>query len=448
MFSTKHITTMDAEKISQLLSEVAPAASSSMIIDPSVTIKSFAFCCISAKAQHLEYRTQRLSAFIDSNLEKRILDLTRQPGQPYMPLYDESIIEEMEKAPKHNTESFLDSTKRKMNELMEGGRNMSHSDIILQMDNGYIAERQPRYLIRKECKVSACPYCNGTGTVEQTDKMELTTIVECSECKGNGSSATLTWVVPKVATQQEMMVRSLEPERNDIEMVWNGTSFVIPGTTVDIPLSEIATKRMLTHLNGTDNENFDEELLPYLDMIHDVIGDENALEEIGYRLVPCYTFGYRKALGGELRSATLVDPNGFATLIMSADTAPVRDRVKKIAQFLGKLGKTKGFNDKQDLRRTVRLLIAVCVADGIVRKEEKQVLITAIEGISRLTTGEQASLSQLLTKEDSSFLTDDDFGFHDKENATRTLSAMKEIAISDGEYHSSEIEIIERLSQL
>ena len=51
----------------------------------------------------------------------------------------------------------------------------------------------------------------------------------------------------------------------------------------------------------------------------------------------------------------------------------------------------------------------------------------------------------LLGSADSSFLTDDDFKFHSRENAEMTINRMQEIASSDGLVDVRERDIIERL---
>ena len=97
------------------------------------------------------------------------------------------------------------------------------------------------------------------------------------------------------------------------------------------------------------------------------------------------------------------------------------------------------------MRRTIRLLIAIAVADGDVSEEEKQTLTLSIRDIHQLTTAEQEQLLSLLGSADSSFLTEDDFKFHSRENAEMTINRMQEIASSDGLVDVRERDIIERL---
>ena len=210
------------------------------------------------------------------------------------------------------------------------------------------------------------------------------------------------------------------------------------------------TVRMKAHYNGHDFEQYPDALRPFLDMMHDKTGEPNAIEDIYFKIITCYSFTFRNVLTGKLDTGIIVEPSADPELIIPMGKtggiiSGMKDRIKKINNFFGNIGKTDNFKDNEDLRRTIRLLIAIAVADGNVSDDEKQSLTLSIRNIDQLTNSDCDELLKLLSMNDSSFLTDDDFKFHSHENAEVTLNRMQEIATADGNVDDTERDIIERL---
>ena len=168
-------------------------------------------------------------------------------------------------------------------------------------------------------------------------------------------------------------------------------------------------------------------------------------------MVPCYTFTYRNVLTSELHNGVLVDPDRQPALILNLEGTStklansVKDSFKSIGNFFGSLSRSNAFKDKEDLRRTMRLLIAVAVADGTVEEEEKKTLTLAIRGMDQFTGSEQEELIKCLGAKDANFLTKEDFSFNRPENAKEAIARMQEMAEADSSIHETEREIIERL---
>ena len=181
-----------------------------------------------------------------------------------------------------------------------------------------------------------------------------------------------------------------------------------------------------------DKEDFDDALVPYIDIVRDKTGEDNAIEDYYYRIVTCYTFTYRNIMTGELKKGVVVNPSQLPEIVLIGNGSSkiinrMKDSAKLVSRFFGSIAGSAQ-RDKDDLKRTIRLLIATVVADGIVSEEEKQSLTLAIRNIDILTGKEREELAELLSEGDTTFLNDDDFKFHNAANRDETLARMQELA--------------------
>ncbi len=430
--------------LSEMIKSLSPEAYNSIIIDNAVAIKRYNYCYINAFTQSVSHKSDKRTAAIDGTLKETLQDLAtaaETQSQPYIPLQDRTLILLMEQAPKVSEGGFFSAARKKMSELVNGGRTVEHRHITLAESDGHIAKEQSPYAVAAECSVSVCPECKSQGTIEQKDKDGVVSVVECPTCKGRGHIGTLSYFTPVVNEKRVTIVRCLE---GSIENLKTSTLEAHKG-------DDTTPVRMLTHYNGTDKETFDPYITPYLDTLRDKTGALNALEEIYYRIIPCFTFNYRNVLTGEIRMGVLVDPFVNPELVLSLDSTSrkifsgMKNSLKNVNNFLGSIGKSTAYKDKEDLKRTIRLLIAIAVADGDVSDEEKKALTLTIRNMDNLTTSEQEQMLQLLGQKDSSFLTDSDFVFHFKPNAEETLTRMQDIAAASDGITDEERTLIERL---
>lgn len=438
---------MTTEALIEKIRQLAPAEYNSIIIDNAVSIKEHIYCYIHAAVQRVEYRTKSIAVAIDGELRNALEQVMASEGR-YVRL-DPRILELMKEAPEYSTEGFFSSAKKKMNEMINGGREVDHHHIALDMEGERIAKQQPTFAIKDECSVAKCANCDGTAYVERANSNGVTEKVLCPECEGRGLVGTLTYFTPAVTDKQTSIIRCLGGEIKGLKFDIEPDGATIAGTSYKIHLGE--AKRMLTHIGGVDKEDFDSDLLPYLDMVRDKVGEDNAIEDYYYQMIPCYTFTFRNVLTSELHTGLLIDPNRQPALILNLESSgtklasSVKDSLKSIGNFFGSISRSSAFKDKEDLRRTLRLLIAVVVADGIVGEEEKKTLTLSIRGMEQFTGSEQEELVKCLGEKDASFLTDDDFHFHSSRNAMETITRMQEMAEADNEVHETERDIIERL---
>jgi len=421
----------------EIIKRNAPKVYNSITIDTAVQPKKYNYCYIEAHTQRVEFKTERRSAAIDENLAgdlRAIID----NSNTYVRI-DKDLVDDFNAAPKFSTEGFFASTKKKMDELMNGGRSVDHHIITLDTEGDKLAKRQPPYAIKTECTIANCPNCKGSGLTESTDAQGNTVSQLCPECKGYKQIGTFAYFVPKIIEKNISLTLCLEGEID---------GFPISAIKAHIDEKPVA-KRMLTHINGIDNETFDSTLLPYLDIVRDKTGEGNAIEDYYFRIIPCYTFVYRNIMTGELKKGVVVNPNELPEIVLIGNDSTkiinrMKDSAKLVSRFFGSItGSAK--RDKEDLKRTIRLLIATVVADGIVSEEEKQSLTLSIRNIDILTSKEREELAELLSAGDTSFLDDDDFKFHDADNRDETLARMQEIANCDGLVHETERDLIEKL---
>lgn len=428
--------------LSEMVKKLSPAEYNSIIIDNAVAIKRYNYCYINAYAQSITYKNAQRSAAVEGMLEQALDALIKTPTtSPYVRINDRVLIDSMEQAPKYSNEGFFASARKKMSEMVNGGRNVEHRHITLAEEEGHLAKSQAPYAIVAECNIKDCPECKGHKLVEKQDKEGVVSQVECPTCKGRGHIGTLAYFIPTISEKRVSIIRCLEGNIDNLKT-----------STLEAHKGDDTTPvRMLTHYNGVDSEQFDPYITPYLDQLRDKTGSMNAIEEIYYRLIPCFTFSYRNVLTGEVRQGVVVDPFVNPELVLSLDSTSrkifsgVKDSMKSINNFIGSIGKSTGFKDKEDLKRSIRLLIAIAVSDGDVSEEEKKALTLTIRKMDDLTSSEQEQMLQLLGQKDCSFLTDDDFIFHNKANAEETLGRMQDVASASDGVSDEERDIIERL---
>lgn len=438
---------MTIEALNEKIKQLAPAEHNSIIIDNAIPVKQYNYCYIVAKIQRVEYHTQKICAALNGELKQSLEEIINSTDR-YVPV-NERLVTLMKEAPEYDMEGFFSSVKKKMNEMINGGREVDHHHITLSTADGHLTKQQPSFAIKNECMISKCTHCDGKTFIVRTNKQGIDEKVQCPECEGRGIVGTFTYFTPEIIEKETRLVRCLSGDIEGLKFDFLPNGLVIGGTSYKIANGEF--KSMLAHFNGIDTEDFDSDILPYIDIVRDKVGEENAIEDYFYHIIPCYTFTYRNILTNELHSGIVVDPNGQPALLLNMESSGskfvsgVKDGMKSIGNFFGSISRSQSFKDKEDLRRTLRLLIAVAVADGIVDEEEKKTLTLAIRGMDQFTSSEQEELVKNLGEKDAKFLTDDDYHFHNPKNAAETLTRMQELAESDREVHETEREIIEKL---
>lgn len=441
--------TLSHESISQLIQRLAPDKFKRLTIDKSAPVKVHNYCYISASAQSVEYRTDGISFAMSQELLNLYMDSIGGDNpqdngnslpDKYIP-FDPAILEQFKSAPRLSIGGMTHNAYKRFREIIDGGRYVENHQLTLRTTDGRIDMEQPPFAVKDECMVGPCLRCKGKATTERNDRNGVAYNESCEACDGQGRIATVTWVSALVREREAELTSCIDGEIEGLKIA-----------TVELHKGDNGNKkRMLTRFNGTDTVDYPDELRPYLDMMHDKLGEGNAIEDIYYRIIPCHVFVYRTVLSGEKLRGVVIDPEGDAQLILELDgngsrlLDSVKDRIKGISRFFGGIGKTDSFKDKEDLARTARLLIAIAIADGNVSEEEKELLATSVHGIDQLGASQRQMLVDLIQSADSSFLTNDDFTFHSRENAEATLKLMAELASADGEVHEKERNIIERL---
>lgn len=435
-------TELTANDIRDIISRLAPNELNSLILDEETPVRRYEYCYIHARGQSVSHKTEVRTVACDEALEQQINTLANAESErPYVKLAYNSLIEALDAAPKFNTEGFLGNARKKMSNIVSGSVAIDHKLVDLTLADGQLAEQQPLFLIKSSCKIDDCPRCEGKKIIEETDKSGIITKSECNACKGLGRVATVAFLTTKISSKE---VSILLPLNGEIDNLKESTFETHKG-------HDTTPCRMATHVNSIDEECYDEYITPYLEHIHDNIGIDNALEDIYYRIIPCYLFQYRSVLTGDYRAAVLVDPFQIPELIFNLTSTGsklatgMRDTMKGIGQFFGRVSQSKGHKERSDLLHSARLMIAVTVSDGSVSETEKQSLLASLDGLKVFSSSEQQSLIELLNGSDSNFLTDDDYRFKDKDTAQTTLIRLQQIAAAHDTVCDAERDIIERL---
>jgi len=438
---------MTIDTLNERIKELSPTEYNSIIIDNASAIKRHTYCFITASSQHVDYRTQRLTAAIDEATAEEIKAINGGES-PYSPIA-QALIERMKEAPKYSAESFLSGAKKKFSELMNGGRTVDHGDLKLKTKDGRLTAQQPAWAIKAECGVAECAACNGRGIVETTDGEGMPTEKICPQCNGRRLVGTLSYFIPTVSNKNADIIRCAEGEIENLRFSAKEGKLTLDDSEWSIEHTHL--HRIATHNNGIDEEEIPEEVEPYMEALNDKLGEENALTDMEFTTLPCYTFSYRNVLTSQLSKGVYIDYKDKPVVLFDLNSTGkrlfdgMRNRIKTVGRFFGGIGKTDSYKDGEDLRRTLRLMIAIVVADGTVSEDEKRALTLSIRNVERFTDKEKEALIGLLGNSDASFLNDEDYRFHSRENAEECLLRMQEIATADGTVQEAERDIIERL---
>ena len=451
-----------------IIQAAAPDMYNGITIDAECPVLRRDYCHIRASAQQVTYRTKVLTFNCHKDVAAMLAPILEHNDTPYA-ILDEKLKAEIDKSPRRG-EGLMEGTRLRIEELRNGGRAVAHAEVELTLDDGNrLSATQPTFIVREASSVARCRVCNGRGSAEYNaagSPMLTTQYGECPECDGLGHMATVTTFTPQVTNRQATLTRC---EQGEIEGLDEN---IIASHAMD---GDTSCVRMETHLGGIDEQHYDSFVTPYLDALRDKLGEENAIVDLYYRIIPCLMFRYRSVIGGTAHVGIVVDPFGRCQVLPDFEGSGrlrtgLSNAAKGISRWLGRISKSTAHKERQDVIRSARLLIAVAIADGLVHDEEKVGLMHHIAGsqpgagtqpahlepteassapygnaIEGLTSAERDKLIALLASGDTSFLTDDDFHFNSAATAQLTLSQLQELAASDGHVHDKESEIIERL---
>lgn len=441
--------TITIESLKEIVRTLAPNQYNSIIIDTASGTQCFNYCYITTYVQHVDYKTKRIDAALDNTLRQKLETIIHnEDSKPYTAISD-SFVDGLKSVPSCSIDGLFSSTKNKIGELIGGGRDVNHSDIVLLTDGNRLSKQQNAYAIKSECMIIPCPHCEGKGTVVTTDKQGKNQTVQCKKCNGYGQVGRLTYFTPTVSEKQTSTVHCLEGEIAGLNFSVKNKSISVSGSDFKVLADEPTL--MVRHYNGIDEENIPADLLPYMELLRDKIGSDNALEEFFYRIIPCYTFNYRDVLTNTFHTGVVITPEDNPHVIFNLSKFSekvfdgMKQTVKSLGRFFGSIRKSDNFKDTEDLKRSIRLLIAVVTSDGEVNQKEKQALILTLRNTDCLTAKEINSLEQLLSEPDANFITDDDFAFHNKAIEMETISRMEELAQADSSFHEKEHDLIYKL---
>lgn len=440
------MSTLTIEEVKELVGRLAPQEYKSILIENAIAPQCFNYCYIIADVQRVKYKNKNIDAALDDTLKQKLeVIIGDSDANPYV-VIDDRLVEQMKNS---SIEGFFSSAKNKIGEMIGEGRAVEHGDIALRMDGDCLAKEQNIYAVKAECKVVPCAHCEGKGEVMVTDKDGNQQYVTCKKCNGRGQVGTLACFTPSVSGERTSMVYCLEGDIDGLQFNAKDTQISVSGC--DFSLEADVPVLMVRHINGIDEENIPADLQPYMEMVRKKVGNDNAMEKYAYRIIPCFVFKYREVLTGAMQTGVVISPFDNPQVILNLAKLSekvfdgMRNKVKSLGRILGGIRRSDSFKDAEDLKHTLRLLIAVVVADGQVREDEKRVLMLTLHDTDRLTAGELDSLARLLGEPNADFVEDDDFEFNDRANATETIARMEEIATVDGAIHDKERELIERL---
>lgn len=438
--SERNLQNVEMQQVKEIITQLDPSASNSIIIDEAVGLKRVNYCYVDVVSKHVAYQVERRQFHPREELAGKLSQIFADQGEsPYVALPDRSMLALIGQSPKVSISNAIRNVFSSISQRHE----VDASYIRLNADGIHLSAEQPLYLVKELSSMEFCPKCGGAKVVHRTNKSGELEEATCTECQGTGRIASVGIVNIDVKEHSDKYVLT-----NDDPIDHLKDSAIV----AHVLQHSMVRYRTLTKFNQQETQSYDETLQAYVDQMHRLMGGEPATEDVYYQIIPCVEFTYRDVLSSQLCKGCILDVIDNPELILNLTsgvtkmTSAVKDVQKSMGGFFGKLGRTDKSKAKSDLKRATRLLIAITIADGKVETLEKSILLNQLRDMNEFTTSEMEDFSALLGKEDVSFLTDDDFRFNNPDKARETLVRMRQIAEADGDISAQEQDLIDRFS--
>ncbi|MBP5536463.1 MAG: TerB family tellurite resistance protein [Bacteroidales bacterium] len=397
---------MDFQELRETIKRYAGNKANSIILDESWGLKTTGYRYADISATRIEYTFERITFAADESTAAILSGMAQGKAEqePYPAMEEAELLR-----------TFASDHRQTM-------RRPDHFDpkrIHLNANDSTPLDAQPLFIIPQECRLCASP-------------------------EGTGNEGTVAYArVHLVKEEKQLMMHNYE------DIIYLKPSIL----RRHIPTNAVR-QRTITRFASYDETFYSKAMKPYVKRLHDELGYTPDIEELYWQVIDCVAFAYHEVVSGERRYGAVVDLKGEPEVVFSLNnfadkvSDQIKDSVKLISKAIGNLASPSNRKNQADNRRTMRLLLAIAVADGEVSDDEKACLRNSLQSATALTSREKAELSELLNQGGgNNFLTDDDFNFNSPDNARSALDRMKLVASADGE-HESETAIIKQLQNI
>ena len=126
----------------------------------------------------------------------------------------------------------------------------------------------------------------------------------------------------------------------------------------------------------------------------------------------------------------------------------LKDTGKKLGNFFGKLFKSKGYKQKEDTKKEIKLMIRLAKADGKIEDSEKVFLSSKITSLDMFTHVEKTDLFNMMDDSMLPELEPDDIKFSSSDKFSEVFQNLQTMAAEDGDVANSEQELLDKIKSL
>lgn len=152
------------------------------------------------------------------------------------------------------------------------------------------------------------------------------------------------------------------------------------------------------------------------------------------------------------QDVTILDFFNSPELIINGDVenqkSTLKDTGKKLGNFFGKMFKSKGFKQKEDTKKELKLMIRLAKADGKIEDSEKLFLSSRITSLDIFTHVEKTELFNMMDDSVLPELEPVDVKFSDSNKFSEVFQTLQKMAAEDGDIASSEQELLDKIKSL
>jgi hypothetical protein len=297
-----------------------------------------------------------------------------------------------------------------------------------------------------------CPECKGHKNIVcdkcYGDKNRYG-LIDCPECKAMGRMAQISYVETQIAQKG---VNKLFNNNNELVNVTEETVLKFADNSVQ---QEV----ILKNFNEVFHKDYDEIVEDVLKQIQNESnfnfeGYTNKVvrEELFFQVIPCVQVQYKHMLTNTEQEVTILDFFNSPKLVIDVEVenknSALKDTGKKLGNFFGKLFKSKGYKQKEDTKKEIKLMIRLAKADGKIEDSEKLFLSSKITSLDMFTHFEKTELFNMMDDSMLPELESVDIKFSNSNKFSEVFQNLEKMAAEDGDVAISEQELLDKIKSL
>jgi len=297
-----------------------------------------------------------------------------------------------------------------------------------------------------------CPECNGLKNIVCNkcygDKNRYG-LIDCPECKAMGRMAQISFVETKIS-------------QKNIDKIFNNNNELVnitEDTVLKFADKSVQQEVILNNFNEVFYKDYDEIVEDVLKQIQtesdfNFEGYTNKVvrEELFFQVIPCIQVQYKHILTNTTQEVTILDFFNSPKLIIDGEVenqkSTLKDTGKKLGNLFGKLFRSKGYKQKEDTKKEIKLMIRLAKADGKIEDSEKLFLSKQITSLNMFTHIEKTDLFNMMDDSMLPELEPSDVKFSNTAKFSEVFQKLETMAAEDGDVANSEQELLDNIKSL